>query len=928
MFKNQTESRLSNYFCAFNRRILSFLLAALVLTLLTPLASAHASRAGDKDITFATAGDINITQLFGQQVNVEKIATDSENRILVLASFSDGSADNHILFRLNQNGSYDNGFGDSGPHLNGKPYVLVTQTSLNFTFERADLEIDSEDRLLVLLSGSTNLGDDFQSQSFVKRFLESGMYDPDFGNDGTIDLVVDSEGTPVFLTDLSLDTTANENGFLVAGFAPELGFNGGSMLGLRIKKFDANGVLVGAFGNEELGETYIDTDFFFGYVDDNYEIVLVNDVRVMPDFANGYVVAYSGLPSDEFSGLIFPSSGFVRLTGDGQIDVNFAVEADDFLGNDNLFGVYALNNHLVLGALILTDLRPDHASAGQAGFLVSGTSYIPFTQNSASLLFRIKTDGTFDRSFKHSALINGQKYIINELDQDNLPSIFEQGFSCYNQALFRNIDSNESSTAIILGDSCNYENIDELDVISELIGLLKSGETDENFEPYGYSRPLISRDPPAGFLLENPDSFAKSITQLEQSKNGKILVVRGAEPTSGILGFYWRLFQHYYPEESFESVVTISLHNLRTPVSFELSRDSESATVGVAISGYTVSTIGATTPGTEATYSISPAIGNGLTFDTSTALISGVPTSTLATRDYIITGVFETLTDTGFSYTDTATATLSLTINAASTPTPPTPPVIVYVAPSPVPYLRTISSPQLRLKENKLMCTAGTYQTGSTLQGVIQLGTVSPFNPTSYRFNLLIDGITQSISAFTSGLNSASWDPVKAPAGSTVSCSVTVSALGITNIDKSTGNSIGLADALSSQNQSISAAGTAYAATVNANQKAYQKALVDNRAKWRSDTEKIRTAYYAERDRIRTLPATKATRALSSAALKAYTTAIKKSASDYKASQPASAAARDADDKAALITRDAAIAKANATYGAFIESIGYGVLIP
>ena len=109
---------------------------------------------------------------------------------------------------------------------------------------------------------------------------------------------------------------------------------------------------------------------------------------------------------------------------------------------------------------------------------------------------------------------------------------------------------------------------------------------------------------------------------------------------------------------------------------------------------------------------------------------------------------------------------------------------------------------------------------------------------------------------------------------------------------------------------------------------AYQKALVDNRAKWRSDTEKIRTDYYAERDRIKSLPSTKTTRAQASAALKAYTAAHKKSAADYKASQPAAATARDAANKAALDAKSAAIAKANAAYGTAIESIGYGVLIP
>jgi hypothetical protein len=65
-----------------------------------------------------------------------------------------------------------------------------------------------------------------------------------------------------------------------------------------------------------------------------------------------------------------------------------------------------------------------------------------------------------------------------------------------------------------------------------------------------------------------------------------------------------------------------------------------------------------------------------------------------------------------------------------------------------------------------------------------------------------------------------------------------------------------------------------------------------------------------------------------STALKVMIAAQKKSAADYKASQPAAAAARDADNKAALDARTAAIAKANAAYGNFIESIGYGVLIP
>ena len=89
-----------------------------------------------------------------------------------------------------------------------------------------------------------------------------------------------------------------------------------------------------------------------------------------------------------------------------------------------------------------------------------------------------------------------------------------------------------------------------------------------------------------------------------------------------------------------------------------------------------------------------------------------------------------------------------------------------------------------------------------------------------------------------------------------------------------------------------------------------------------------RTAYLSELNRINASSPSKETRAQKSAALKNYMSAQKQIVADYKASQPAALTAKETADKAALETRNATIAKANATYGAFIESIGYGVLIP
>jgi len=252
----------------------------------------------------------------------------------------------------------------------------------------------------------------------------------------------------------------------------------------------------------------------------------------------------------------------------------------------------------------------------------------------------------------------------------------------------------------------------------------------------------------------------------------------------------------------------------------------------------------------------------------------------------------------------------------------------VYVAPTPVPYLKTLTSPKLNLKEGKLVCTPGTYNSGYTLDGVIQGSPTAIFSPSGYTYNLLFNNVVQTPLAITSAIAVASWDPEKIPAGTIASCSVTVTFAGVSNTNTSMENSSSLNEALSTQTKTISSANSTYAASISANLKAYKEAPVNNRLKWRSDIEKNRTEYYAERDRIKSLPPTRATRTLSSAALKAYTANLKKLTADYKASGPAALAAKDGADKAALAARDTTIAKANAAYGTAIELMGYGVLVP
>ena len=90
-----------------------------------------------------------------------------------------------------------------------------------------------------------------------------------------------------------------------------------------------------------------------------------------------------------------------------------------------------------------------------------------------------------------------------------------------------------------------------------------------------------------------------------------------------------------------------------------LSTSTISATIGEAVTSYSISNSG----GTAASYAISPSLAvSGLSFSTSTGLISGTPSATASSATYTITAT---------NSTGTATATFSISSNAG-TPSAPT----------------------------------------------------------------------------------------------------------------------------------------------------------------------------------------------------------------------------------------------------------------
>ena len=818
------------------------------------------------DLAFADHGSISIKDVFGQfplnekglpvgTLKVDQIAVDSQNGIVVLASFYEGGIDNHILLRFNSNGSYDFNFGAPGqslrrnPEDSRKPYVLVT-TTCNTYIETLGLEIDSEDGILVLLSGSADQNEcGGIYHNFVARYTSAGVLDLEFGDEGAIGTLAPQDGAAISLyVDLTLD---DQNRILLAWVSNEDVTEIGLIGFLADGTFDES---VDSFGSESLNISYPG-----GSTPEPYR-----SVSIIADNANGYIISFTGVGSIGIEDPIYFTQ-LIRFHENGVIDQNFKGRGDFGPPGDALTVPY----------FFLTDLAPD----GLTGFLIAGTFSMPSDfQNSFAAVVRINLDGSSDNDFS-DLTINGD---LNPLVSN----------SCINSGLLRNYLSNQSGSGILVGNSCSN--------IAAPGGRLKTFSSSGEF--FGE------------FFRPESVDFARKITkQLIETFDGKVVTLSGALPTKGFMGYFGSVIG--YGDEVDWTQPIISRYEFVPPptIPFTITGPAQiTGIVGTPINPVNLVIAGANgSPRVTVTSGSLPA---GLIY-TSSGLISGTPTTAGNNSTTF------TVTD---SSEETATATIQFVISPVSVPVS----VPVIVAPTPVPYLRTLTAPKLNLIDGNLICTPGTYNAGYTLDGVVQGSTTTLFTPSTFTFNLLINGVPQISLAVTTVTNSSSWNIPSSTSGSLISCSVSVSANSITNSDKSTDNASALGSALSIQATSFATANTDYSASQSANSKAYQKALVDNRALWRKQVETIRTNYYETIARITANDGTKKMILDKSMALKVYIAAQKKSAADYKASQPAALAAREAANKAALDAKNAAIAKANATYGTFIESIGYGVLVP
>jgi uncharacterized delta-60 repeat protein len=868
---------------------------------------------------------------------------------------ADYENDNHILFRLNPDGSYDPEFGDEALYLRTdeddedlKPYALVTTTCSGYT-ERLDLAIDSLDRILVLLSGSAEENTcQGEFNNFVARFTATGALDMSFGDDsdGAIGTLNSQEGPAEDLfADLTLDA---EGRIIVAALSEE------DSARMGIVRFSQNGIVDLSFGN--LGTSLINL-----YLPDDNAWLFYRSISMIANDDESYIIGFAGSTFENDSQSPIFYTQLLRLEQNGTLD-------EDFLLPE---GISVAEGVFVLPYVFLTDLAPD----SETGFIMSATAYPPiggeggFFEAASSVAFRIQMDGNFDAEF------------LGTPSDPNLAPLYSA--SCFNSVLLRDYLSHRSSDGIIVGNFCDDNVVPE--------------EKYKLFSSTGVFQGQYS--------LNRAPELAEQVTnQLIQTSDDKVIVLSGLRPTTGIFGFM-DAFGGFFDETDWTQsrITRYVFSNLSTPptsnpLTITPSRATVNGQVGLAITPLDFTIAG----GASADYarlSVNPALPAGLEF--ADGQIIGTPTAagtttvifivtdseegtTTATTtvQFVITlanqrpsttspsrvtgtvgtslGNSVTLSLGGATSSETVTVTsgyalpagLSLATNGRVTGTPSaagttstrltftntqseTATALIefviapaYIPPSPVAYVRALTTPQIQLSSGKLLCAPGTYNAGYALEGVIMGSSTVLFSPTSFTYALLINGVKQSSSQISTAANSVFWDLPVSPSGTLFTCSVTVSYNGASTTNNSSDNSAAANTARTAQATSIANASTTYSSALVQNTKAYEKALKDNRSNWRAEMEKIKATYYAERDRIKALPASKETSAARSASLKTYLSAQKKSAVDYAASKPAALAAKDAADKAAMMAKDAAIAKANTTYANVIQSIGFGVLIP
>ena len=394
------------------------------------------------DTTFGSNGSLDLEDIFGDSpqnesntatsaVRVDQIAVDSQDRIVVLGSFDSFrfnefnetyTVDNHILFRLNANGSYDNTFGNSDKALfiegdsDPKYYVEVTTTG-NSYIERLKLDIDSQGRILVLLSGYIPGSPGYHN--FLARYTSGGLIDATFGDEepGVIGSLSANPEDPEIL--FAVFTIDSQNRIVIVCITTPLG-EFSLVPELVVLRFTPQGEFDNNFfrtGNSpsDTSTVFIDVNYpQFTSPPPNQGVYSAQpspfrQAQIISMGDAGYIVSFSDSNlsvANQQSDENFLFTQLFKIDNSGNLD-------EDFVAPQNPFDSFP-NDKFIIPYFFLTDLKPDRNLV----FFLTGTSYqiFDFIPDANSLPFfgvvaRFNANGTIDTDFTrptNNSLLNPQ----------------------------------------------------------------------------------------------------------------------------------------------------------------------------------------------------------------------------------------------------------------------------------------------------------------------------------------------------------------------------------------------------------------------------------------------------------------------------------------------------------------------------------------
>jgi uncharacterized delta-60 repeat protein len=544
-----------------------------------------------QDLDLSFGVNGTVTTAFPDTATAYSIAIQSDGKIVAVGTQNN----NYALARYTTAGLLDTSFSGDG-------IVYFNWAGIDIAYSVA---IQSDGKIVVAGTSA-----DYFS---LARYTTAGLLDTSFSGDGFAGYFTSPAGTAYSVA------IQSDGKIVVAGFSNDND-------NFALARYTTAGVLDTSFD----GDGIVTTDF--GSVDGAYSVAIQSDGKI--------VVA--GFSNNDFALARYTTAGVLDTSFDGDGKVTSNLGGNDIgrsvvIQSDGKIVViggfsnrdFALARYTTTGVLdtsfsgdgmVTTDFGGDVDVAYSVAIQSDGKIVVAGVSNNDFALARYTTTGVLDTSF------SGDGKVTQDLGQND---------TAYSVA----IQSDEKIVVAGRGNS-KFALVRFDQLLSPAFTLSSSSESRTvNTAISGYTISstggtiasyAISPAAPAG-LTFNTTTGLLSGTPTEVAAATAYTIT--ATNTSGTA----------------QRTFTLTVGPIAP--AFTLSSSSESRTVNTAISGYTISSTG----GTIASYAISPAAPAGLTFNTTTGLLSGTPTEVAASTAYTITAT---------NATSSTTQTFTLTVTA------------------------------------------------------------------------------------------------------------------------------------------------------------------------------------------------------------------------------------------------------------------------